>query len=283
MAVLALFQPDSATRARLHDALAPDHELVTCESWSELWESLLRDRADGAVIDPYSSFDPVSLPELLHLRRRFPGMAIVVFADFHGRELDLYHLGRLGVDGVILAEEEHGLRKIRDAVEMALGDSLAKRVGDTLEGVVSSTGIRCVEWAVRHAEESPQVRDLARAVRTSPRALARELRDEGLPSPRHILLWGRLLQAARLLEAEDVTVEEVAFRLGYATGASLGRALKEQTGLSPTELVDAGGVERVLASFLNACGDALREAARDRRWSTSSARKALLRSFLDDA
>jgi len=282
MALLALHQPDAAARARLSDALGEHHELLECETWSELWEAALGHHVDGAVVDPYSSFDPVSLPELLHLRRRFPGMAIVVFAEFDGRELDLYHLGRLGVDGVILAEEELGLRKIRDAVEMALGDSLAKRVSEALEGVVSPTGIRCVEWAVRHAEQSPQVRDLARAVRSSPRALARELKEEGLPSPRHILLWGRLLQAARLLEVEDATVEEVAFRLGYATGASLRRALKEQTGLSPTELLEAGGAERVLSAFLEACEDALGDAARDRSWPTSAVRKALLRSFFKD-
>ena len=281
MSLIALYQPDLRTRARLVDALSPEHELIQCDSWPDLWGIAIRRTLSGAVVDPYSAFDPVSLPELRHFRRRFPGTALVVYADFTGRELDLYHLGHMGVDGVILVGGDEGPVHLLDRVEVALSSSLAKRVTDALRGVLPELGLRALRWAIEHAHEDLQVPDLARAVRMSPRALSRELRTRGLPAPRHLLLWGRLFQAARMLDAAGATVEEVAFRLGYATGASLGRAFREQTGVSPTELAGReGGVDLVLSSFVTFIRDGDDEEEGLRRWSTPAVRRAVLRSFL---
>lgn len=279
MAALALFQPDTQSRARLRDALRDHHRLTICQSWTELWERMVQGSLDGCIIDPYNSFDPVSLPEVLHFRRRFPGTAVVVCGDFSGRELDLYYLGRMGVDGVILgAGESSGPRQLRGRVEMALSSWLAKRVADALDGAIPHLGVRAIRWAIAHAEECPQVQDLARAVRLSPRALSRELRARGLPSPRQLLLWGRLFQAARMLDRSDATVEEVAFRLGYATGASLGRAFRERVGLSPSEFShEEDGLNRVMGAFVSSLEEG---EGRMRRWSTPNSRRAVMRSFL---
>jgi D-alanyl-D-alanine carboxypeptidase/D-alanyl-D-alanine-endopeptidase (penicillin-binding protein 4) len=47
------------------------------------------------------------------------------------------------------------------------------------------------------------------------------------------------------LARDGRTVEEVAFSLGYATATSLARAMKSQTGLTPKEASEAGGMDRV--------------------------------------
>ena len=249
-----------------------------CETWTGLWETMVGGPLDGCIVDPHNAFDPVSLPEILHFRRRFPSTALVVSGDFTGRELDLYHLGRMGVDGVILAGAEHDLRQLRGRVEMALSSWLAKRVSGALEGILPPIGVRCLHWAIAHAEDCPQVPDLARAMRLSPRTLSRELRSRGLPSPRHLLLWGRLFQAARMLEGSDVTVEEVAFRLGYATAASLGRAFREQLGLAPSDLRhEEKGIHRVMDAFIHSLGEGEEVS---RRWSSPGARRAVMQSFV---
>ncbi|MFP3949272.1 MAG: helix-turn-helix domain-containing protein [Longimicrobiales bacterium] len=277
MAALALFQPDARSRARLSDALREYHELTFCQSWTDLWDTMVDGRLDGCIVDPHNSFDPVSLPEILHFRRRFPSTALIVSGEFTGRELDLYYLGRMGVDGVILAGADHDHRQLRGRVEMALSSWLAKRVADALEGILPPLGIRCVRWAIAHAEECPQVPDLVRAMRLSPRALSRELRSRGLPSPRHLLLWGRLFQAARMLEGSDVTVEEVAFRLGYATAASLGRAFRDRLDLSPSDLRhDQRSLRRVMDAFVHSLEE--REDL-SRRWSSPDTRQAVMESF----
>lgn len=282
MAVLALFQPDVRARARLADALGDEHDLVTCESWKELWETASDRPVDGCVVDPYNLFDPVSLPELLHFRRRFAALAIVVYADFEGREMDLYHLGRLGVDAVVLAGRDDGLHQLRDRIDLALSASLATRVTEALGPLLPDEALRCMRWCIEHAQDHPQVPDLGRAMRRSPRSLARWLRSRDLPAPRHLLLWGRLFQAARMLEVTDVTVEEAAFRLGYSTAASLARAFREHVGVSPGEIAGPdGGVERVLDAFGDALDRRSRETPGPRRWSTAEVRRAV-RSFRRD-
>lgn len=282
MTVLGLFQPDIRARARLSDALGGEFELLPCESWEALWE-LASDRPlDGCVVDPYNRFDPVSLPELLHFRRRFASLAIVVYADFEGREMDLYHLGRIGVDGVVLAGKDDALHRLRDRIEVALSTSLATRVTEAVEPLLPAEAIRCLRWSIEHAQENPQVPDLADAMRRSPRSLSRTLRSNGLPPPRHMLLWGRLFQAARMLEVTDVTVEEAAFRLGYSTAASLGRAFRDHVGVTPTEIAGPeGGVERVLEAFGDSLDERSRETPGPKRWSTAEVRRAV-RSFREE-
>jgi D-alanyl-D-alanine carboxypeptidase/D-alanyl-D-alanine-endopeptidase (penicillin-binding protein 4) len=63
--------------------------------------------------------------------------------------------------------------------------------------------------------------------------------------PTRVLLWGRLLLAGGRLSRDGRTVEEVAFSLGYSTATSLSRAMKQQTGLTPRDISERGGMERV--------------------------------------
>ncbi len=280
MAVLALYQPDPRSRARLLDALRGDHRVLSCQAWGRVRKLAREGCLDGCIVDPYGTSEGMDVSDLRGFRRRYHQLAIVIFADFRGRELDLYDLGRMGVDGVILSRDENSHRGIRGVVDQALSASLARRVEERLEGRVPALGLRCISWAVERAGECPQVSDLADHLRTSPRALTRELRGMGLPSPRQILLWGRILQAARMLGAPDTTVEDAAFHLGYATGASLGRALKDQAGFSPTELQEAGGVDAVLDIFLESVLEGVRNEDARQGWSTAGVRREVLGSLL---
>jgi AraC-like DNA-binding protein len=72
--------------------------------------------------------------------------------------------------------------------------------------------------------------------------LVREIRESKLESPRTLLLWGRLIRGAHLLERSGETVESAAFHLGYSTGGALGKAIKRHLGCSPSELLERGGV-----------------------------------------
>jgi AraC-like DNA-binding protein len=169
-------------------------------------------------------------------------MALVVASDFSGREMELYHLGRLGIDGVIRTEAGLSGRDVLTVVDRALSAAVASRVlsavGDDLPPLIQET----IRWAIEHAETRPQVSELAAAVAMSSRVLRRELRAFDQMRPRDLLLWGRLIRASYLLERPSETVESVAFRLGYATGGALGKALKHHFGCSPTDLIGRGGL-----------------------------------------
>ena len=250
MAILAVLQPNAPSLARLRAALGAEHRLVECASWQAVWEAVHGEGAEGCIVEMAEGGRALALRELQRLRRHRPPLALVVEADFRGRELDLFGLGRIGVDGVLPAETVPGPAEVRAVIQRALARALATRVTETLEGRLADSAIEALRWAITHALEDPTVDDLATAMGRSAATLARELREARLPSPRRMLLWGRLFQAARLLVATDRSVESVALSLGYSSRTALARAIRRETGFPPTEVVRRGGVSCVLEGFL---------------------------------
>jgi AraC-like DNA-binding protein len=80
------------------------------------------------------------------------------------------------------------------------------------------------------------------------------LKAAGLPSVGHLLVWARLLHAARWLTDPGRSAESVSRQLDYSSGAAFRRALRSYTGATPTEVIEAGGLPYLLDRFLTRCG-----------------------------
>jgi len=246
---LALLQPDPRERARIGAALGDEFALVHCDGWKRLQRVLREQGPDGAIIDLYGTPRGVSLASIQRLRRKHPSLVLIIYSEFTSREMDLYALGRMSVDGVIRAEEVVGPRDFKDRVTQALVSALASTVEDALRNRVPPLVLDSMTWAVEHAHRGPRVDDLARAQGFTPRSLSRDLASLGGPSPGQILLWGRLLRAAKQLEDPDRTVESVAHLLGYSTGAALRKAFRRSAAVSPARITEEGGVALVMEAF----------------------------------
>jgi len=250
LALLAVHTNDPVSLARLSSALGSAHELVHCADWSALGDAVANLPLDGCVVDVYRPSRTAGFTEVQRLRQRRPTMAIMVYADFNGREMDLFELGRLKVDAVLLAGENESLRGIREAVSEALVSSLAVRVTRSLGRRIAPPGPELLRWTIENAHRQPVVKDLAEAFSLTRRSLSRVLEDASLPSPTRLLLWGRLFRAAQLLDDQGASVEQVAFTLGYATGAALSRALRKTVGHAPRELQKRGVLASVLEAYV---------------------------------
>lgn len=250
MAVLAVLQPDPLTLARINAALSVSHELVVYRDWRQLREGLERVPADACLVDPYCGTAPFGLSDVHALRERHPQIAIVVVADFKGREMDLFTLGRIQVDGVIPSCSQESAREIRAAVQEGLVASVAQRVLGSLERHLARFGLDCLRWAIENSHRSPAVPAMADAFARSPGALAGKLRRDGAPTAGRILLWGRLFRAVHMLRSEGLTVERAAFAVGYSSGAALSRALRREVGWAPGEVLRRGGIACVLDGFV---------------------------------
>jgi AraC-like DNA-binding protein len=235
--------------ANLTHALSPPFRIQTAADLDELWARLEEDLPEACILDllglPLSS----TFDSLETLRYRFPFLALIIATDFSGREMDLYRLGRLNVDGVLRMESGPSDRTIRGAVEGATATSLRRRVLEELRDDLPAAGRTALGWAIEHAESAPQVSALAAVFATGEATLARRFRRLGLGSPRSLLVWGRLIRGSQLLARRSETVESVAFRLGYSTGGALGKAMRRHVGCSPTDLVRQGGLTRALKAF----------------------------------
>ncbi|MEU9664663.1 helix-turn-helix domain-containing protein [Streptomyces bobili] len=98
-------------------------------------------------------------------------------------------------------------------------------------GATSTAGTRA--WALRHLGEPLTLADLAAHARMSLRTFARRFHDEVGLSPGRWLIQQRVAHARHLLESSDLTVDQVAGRVGFATGASLRQHLHAAIGVSP--------------------------------------------------
>jgi len=89
-------------------------------------------------------------------------------------------------------------------------------------------------WAAERLDEPLDVAAMSRHAGVSPRTFARRFRAETGTTPLQWLLTQRVLEARRLLEATDLPVEEIAWRVGFATAASLRDHFRRATATTPT-------------------------------------------------
>ena len=89
------------------------------------------------------------------------------------------------------------------------------------------------EWALAHLDQKITVADLARFAHMSERTLVRRFTDETGIAPRRWLTLQRLARARELLEESELSIEEIAAAVGYATATSLRNHLTVEVGLLP--------------------------------------------------
>jgi D-alanyl-D-alanine carboxypeptidase/D-alanyl-D-alanine-endopeptidase (penicillin-binding protein 4) len=272
LASLAILQADARAVARLVAALSPHHELVLCPCWDTLSRVLDRSPLDGCLVDVDYPSRQAARPYIEELRERHPSTAIIALVEA-GRPLAYFDLGGLGVAGILPTDSKPPA--IRALVDQALATARADGIARALESRFGAPGPAAVAWAVEHAGPDTSVEKLAAALGHTPRSLHRALDEVGLPPPTRVLLWGRLLLAGARLTNDGRTVEDVAFSLGYATATSLARAMKSQTGLTPSEVSEEGGMERVREALLSVA-----PRARRREGSGSTKRAAKIASVL---
>jgi len=89
-------------------------------------------------------------------------------------------------------------------------------------------------WAAERLGEPLDVAAMAGHAGLSPRTFARRFRAEVGTTPLQWLLGRRVLAARRLLESSELPVEDVAWRCGFGTAASLREHFRRATATTPT-------------------------------------------------
>jgi len=249
LALILLVTSDTRAETALARALDPPYQVRVAASLSEVEQRLAGGEIRACIVDVFHALSPFPAGTLQKIRKQHPAVALIAASEFSGREIELYRLGRMNVDGVIRLETNPSPRDIHTLVEGALGSRLAAYVVASVAFDLSPLPRDAIRWCIEHAEAKPQVSRLAGALGVSRKTLLKELKAVGVRPPRDLLLWGRLIRACDLLERGDETVESVAYHLGYSTGGALRRALRKKVGHSPTALLQRGGLDLTLDAF----------------------------------
>lgn len=89
-------------------------------------------------------------------------------------------------------------------------------------------------WAVERLDQPLDVATMSSHAGVSPRTFARRFREETGTTPLRWLLARRVQEARRLLEESDLPIDEVAWRAGFGTAASLRDHFRRATATTPT-------------------------------------------------
>ncbi|WP_433351468.1 GlxA family transcriptional regulator [Microtetraspora malaysiensis] len=91
-----------------------------------------------------------------------------------------------------------------------------------------------MDWARAHLDRPLTVADLARRARSAPRTFARHFTEATGTTPARWLVAQRVAEAQRLLEAGELSVEQIAGRCGFGTTTMLRRHFLRMVGTTPT-------------------------------------------------
>jgi len=258
--VATLLSPQQLERLRL--ATGDRYAIAECVSWDAVARLCDARPVQLAVVDLYADGTP-NFERVRELKRHFPTLSIVAYvAPSLDRLHDLFDAGRVGVDGLVLVDVDDAADVLRTRLEQAEARGLTTLLRRELGTRSFHPLVRdALLVAVVRAHERLSPADLARILAAPTRALARRLTDAKLPPPNKLLIWGRLLVAARLLESGTRSADRVAQTLAFPSGSAFRNAARRYLDASPGEIRGRGGARWVIGLLLDGAHDAADEPA----------------------
>ena len=248
--IVAALVRDPVARARLTDALRSDATVRYCVRLTEVLAMVEEGLASVIVLD-HRDYDGAStLPIIRRIRDEFPSVPIVMYlpmsAVVSGAVMEF---AKAGVSQLVFQGVDDLKASLRSTVDAALDQVSAAALGVDLEPLIPSTIVPFLRYCLEHARRDITVEEVAAAMGVHRKTLVDRMKAAKLPSPRAMIGWCRLLMAARLLDDPGRTVEQVALKLDFPSGAALRNMFKRYTGLRTTEVRENGGVRCLVHAF----------------------------------
>ena len=238
---------DEQDRRVVAEILGGNAELSFCELSTDLFRLATDVRANMVIADSVDVDGNSTAPVLHSLRAALPLLQVVLYIDLSIRAVRSAIEG--WATGVVFRHQEDVGAMLRTAV--------ARAPNAGWPGAMIAVSARLAPPEVRSylmhcAWRAPTIRTARTAaddVGIPYRTLARRLRSAGLPSPKVLLDWCRLLHAAWRVERTRENRDTVAKKSGFSSGDVLAGRLRLYTGLSWTTLRERVGFDRLLTMF----------------------------------
>jgi AraC-like DNA-binding protein len=248
--------------------LPPPYDVRPLAGWDALAESMAGAAPSAlALVDPYAGASGVS-PHLRELLARHPSVPVVAAVPPRPEGTgDVQALLEAGVSEIVDLGLERSVRTLWARLRAAHARPLKRRLEAELP-CTSGAARHLLRAAAEVAVDGGGTAELARRFGAAPRAASAWCAREGLPAPRRLNAWMRVLLAAMLLEEPGRSVLGAARASGYATDHALRRALRTLVSADPAthprDRLFAPAAARFNAE-LRACRERARERKKARR------------------
>jgi AraC-like DNA-binding protein len=265
---LLVMHSNGAFRERVRRISGRGYLCTFVPTWERLRaEVIASPPAAILVVDPYAGSerdDPQLSSELRTLLWEFPSATVLAAVELRpGCSRDLRTLGEWGVTDIISLAEDDTHEAIYRRLRSIEGRSLQRLLERTLPPMLSGRTRMLMMTAAEVVAVGGKGRDLARRLHLSERTVLRWAERAGLPAPRRLLAWMRILLAASLLDDPGRSVLSVAHACGYSSDSSLRRAMQDFLGTGPSALRREGAFPIAARVFLEELTQT-RAAGRDR-------------------
>jgi AraC-like DNA-binding protein len=186
----------------------------------------------------------------------YPSTSVIAALEVHPeRPEELRTLGKWGVVQVISMQHDDTPVSIAERLRSARGRPLRALLEEVLPPETSGRARAIIEAATDVVIAGEHGRDLAGDLNLSRRTLLRWCQRAGLPAPRRLLAWIRVLLACELLDDPGRTVLSVAQTTGYSSDSGLRRITQKFLNASPSDLRDSGAFQQAAAAFVRAMNE----------------------------
>jgi len=255
MALVTILTRDPRVRQAVLSPLLEAHSVAATRSWKRLsW--FVRERPATAVV-----LDSGALPGHLtedaavaELRRRYPSVATLFVVRPGADPVSLFRLGRAGLGSLVVLPLDRLASEVTRGMRSALQTGTGALVLRAVSPYVPSRESFTLRMALEGVQRGWSTEDLAMRLGLTRPHLSVLLRNTGLPSAGHLLIWAKLLHAGRWLTDPGRSAQSISRQLAYSSGAAFRRALRTYVGATPTEVKEGGGLRIVLRRFLDCCG-----------------------------
>jgi AraC-like DNA-binding protein len=254
---LLVLHPNHGVQRRVSKACGDDYQFVLVPDWGAL-EEAVREGPPAAMVlvDPYDSGgEGVGAgelsPRLKELLQAYPSTAMIAAMPVRPEtHEDVRQLGRWGIVQVIGIGHDDTVAAIARRLDGARGRPMRALLEQVLPPETSGRARAIIDAAADVVAMGEHGRDLAETMHLSRRTLLRWSQRAGLPPPRRLLAWMRVLLACELLDDPGRSVFSVARTAGYASDSGLRRITQKFLRASPTDLRAWGAFPRASTAFV---------------------------------
>lgn len=211
------------------------YHVCEVDDWAEAAALAVREPPSTMLLaDPFTTSEQPG-PGMLDFLQRMPSLPVVVAVDLaKAPEEVTREILQSGISEVVDLGMDRAPYALRSRLNAAHARPFKRRLDMGLSHHVQARARILIHAAAAVAVDNGFAEDFARVFNVQVRTIAGWCRREGLPSPRRLLAWMRVLLALMLLEEPDRTWRNVATCCGYADDPNLRRALTKMLGHVPT-------------------------------------------------
>ena len=245
--LLVTLLSDHEHRRRTASAIGKSAVLVQCETIREARLVLEQRPVAAVLLETTDARGSRTSAFVEQVRRAWPRTALhACVPRAQALAPDAFALVRAGVHDIIFTEHLDLAYVVSRVTGSARRHCLLRAVWPELEPVLDDVLAPFLRFGLDHAFTSLDVKMVAAALGAHRKTIWQHCSQRGLPSPRALLGWCRVLAAAFALDESGRTVDSIAHELDFASPTALRNLIKRYMSLTASGLRARGGSSHVV-------------------------------------